>query len=240
MSTDSAGVPWAGRTLTSQPFAADDGSADPALAAALAARDVEQVAAALVTARVLVPVVAVLGEGPAPIGPHGRPVDKSADMAVATLVAPDGERALPVFSSSATLAGWDAAARPVPAQGPRAALSAVQDRCTALLVDPGSPRPALLPRPALWALAQGRLWVPPERDPEVADAVSSALAGLEDVAGVRLDPAPRAGVTLVLAVRPGLDADRLRALLDGVQARLAGSDLLAERADALALTVVPA
>jgi hypothetical protein len=239
VTADSAGVPWAGRSLTPQPFAGDDGTADPALAAALAAGDVEQVAVALLTARVLVPVVAVLGEGPAPMGPHGRPVDKSADMAVATLVGPDGRRALPVFSSSAALATWDAA-RPVPAEGPRAALSAVQDGCTALLVDPGSARPVLLPRPALWALAQGRRWVPPERDPEVADAVSSALAGLEEVAGVRLDPAPDAGVTLVLAVRPGLDADRLRALLDGVRARLAAVELLAERADALALTVVRA
>ena len=239
MSTDSAGVPWAGRSLTPQPFAGDDGSADAGLAAALAAGDAEQVAAALLTARVLVPVVAVLGEDAAPIGPHGRPVDKSADMAVATLVGPDGRRALPVFSSSATLATWDAA-RPVPAEGPRAALSAVQDGCTALIVDPAGPHPVLLPRPALWALAQGRPWVPPHRDPELADAVSAALAGLPDVAGTRLDEAPDAGLTVVLAVRPGLDADQLRALLAQVRARLGGSELLAERADALALTVVRA
>ncbi len=236
---DSAGVPWAGRTLTPQPFADDDGRADHALAAALARGDVEEAAAALLTARVLVPVVAVLGDGPAPIGPHGRPVDKSADMAVATLVAPDGTRALPVFSSAAELAAWDPAARPVPAEGPRAALSAVQDGCTALVVDPRAARPLVLPRPALWALAQGRRWLPPGRDPEVADAVSTALTGLADVTAVRAS-GEGTGVEVALTVRPGLDAAALEVLLDDVRARLAATDLLAERAEALALSVHPA
>ena len=238
---DSAGVPWAGRTLTPQPFAGDDGAADPALAAALAAADAERAAVALLTARVFVPVVAVLGDDPAPIGPHGRRVDKSADMAVATLVAPDGRRALPVFSGTAALAAWDAAARPVPSEGPRAALSAVQDGCSALLVDPGSSHALLLPRPALWALGQGRAWVPPGRDPEVADAVRAAVAGLPGVHGVRTEPGEEAGVVVVaLGVRPGLDAGELSALVDAVRAALAGSELLTERADALALRVLPA
>ncbi len=233
---DSAGVPWAGRTLTPQPFADDDGRPDPALAAALARGDVEQAAAALLTARVLVPVVAVLGEGPAPIGPHGRPVDKSADMAVATLVAPDATRALPVFSSAAELAAWDAAARPVPAEGPRAALSAVQDGCTVLVVDPHADHPLVLPRPVLWALAQGRRWLPPGRDPEVVDAVGAALAGLADVTAVGV-AGEGTGVEVALTVRPGLDDHALDALLDAVRARLAGADVLTERADALALTL---
>jgi hypothetical protein len=237
---DSAGVPWAGRTLTSRPFAGDDGRADPALVRALATGDVEQAAAALVAARVLVPVVAVLGDGPAPIGPHGRPVDRSADMAVATLVAPDGRRALPVFTSSAALGAWDAAARPVPAEGPRAALSAVQDGCVALVVDPGSPGSVVLPRPALWALAQARPWVPPERDPEVADAVRAAVGGQEKVAAVRLGAGEGGGLTVVLVVRAGLDAAELAALLDAVRGGLARAEVLAERTESLALTVVPA
>ena len=237
---DSAGVPWAGRTLPPQPFAADDGSADAPLAGALAAGDLEQVAAALLTARVLVPIMAVLGDGPAPIGPHGRPVDKSADMAVATLVAPDGRRALPVFTSAAALGDWGTTARPVPAEGPRAALSAVQDGCAALVVDPGTPRPIVLPRPALWALAQGRRWVPPVRDPQVADAVRAAVDGLEHVAGLRLEAEEGGGLTVVLAVRPGLDAAELSALVDAVRAGLSRAEVLAERAESLTLTVVPA
>jgi hypothetical protein len=236
---DSAGIPWAGRTLTPQPFAADDGGADAALAGALAVGNLEQVAAALLTARVLVPVVAVLGDGPAPIGPHGRPVDKSADMAVATLVAPGGRRALPVFSSAAALADWDATARPVPAEGPRAALSAVQDGCAALVLDPGGPSPIVLPRPALWSVAQGRRWVPPERDPEVLEAVRAAVEDLPEVTGLRLAAGEAAVLTVVLTVRPGLHADELSALLDAVRAGLSSAEVLAERAESLTLTVVP-
>jgi hypothetical protein len=233
---DSAGVPWAGRTLTSQPFAGDDGSAAPALAAALAGGDEHAVAEALAAARVLVPVVAVLGEEPAPAGPSGLPADKTADMAVATLVGRDGRRALPVFSSLAALAAWDAAARPVPAEGPRAALSAVADGCDALVVDPAGLRPAVVRRPVLWALAQGRRWLPPARDPDVLAAVEHALVGV----GVHVACAPgRRGDLLVrLGLPAGLDAGQLSALLDGVKARLAASELLAERVEGLELEVV--
>ena len=44
----------------------------------------------------------------------------------------------------------------------------------------------------------------------------------------------------MLAVRPGLDAAALAVVLDAVRVGLAGQELLAERVDALALTVVPA
>jgi len=236
---DSAGVPWSGRTLTPQPFAGDDGTADPALAAALEAGEPAAVAAALAAARVLVPVVAVLGDGPAPTGPSGLPVDKAADMAVATLVAPDGSRALPVFSSLAALATWDATARPVPAEGPRAALSAVQDGCTLLVVDPAGPLPAVLPRPVVWALAQGRAWLPPAGDPEVLDVVHACL-DVPEIDAARVEPLGVAGRRLVLAVRPGLDAAELSALVSAVRERLAAAPALAERVDALDLRIVPA
>jgi SseB protein N-terminal domain len=236
---DSAGVPWAGRTLTPQPFAGDDGTADPALAAALETGDPRSLAAALASARVLVPVVAVLGDEPAPAGPSGLPADKAADMAVAVLVAPDGTRALPVFSSLTTLTAWSPSARPVPAEGTRAALSAVRDGCSVLVVDPAGPRTAVVRRPAVWALAQGRPWLPPAEDPEVLAAVRAAAASPE-VAGVRAEPGDGAGLRVVLAVRPGLDAARLSALVEAVRERLAATDLLAERVESLDLRVVPA
>jgi hypothetical protein len=234
--TDSAGVPWAGRTLTSQPFAGDDGSADPALAAALAGGDERALAQALAAARVLVPVVAVLGEERAPAGSSGLPSDKSADMAVATILGRDGRKALPVFSSIATLAAWDAGARPVPAEGARAALSAVADGCDALVVDPAGPRPAVVRRPVLWALAQGRSWVPPAQDPDVREAAEHALAGLGvDVACV---PGLQGDLRLRLGVPVGLDAGQLSALLADLQARLGASEMLAERVEGLELEVV--
>ena len=122
---------WLGRSLTAQPFGADDGSADPALAAALAAGG-RRAGRGRPRRRPRVPVVAVLGDGPAPVGVHGRPVDKSATWPIATW-GPTAASALPVFASSDALAAWDAAARPVPAEGPRAALSAVQDGYAALM-----------------------------------------------------------------------------------------------------------
>jgi hypothetical protein len=232
---DSAGVPWAGRTLTSQPFAGDDGSADPALAAALSSGDEHAVARALADARVLVPVVAVLGEERAPVGPSGQASDKSADMAVATLVGRDGRKALPVFSSLAALAAWDAAARPVPAEGPRAALSAVADGCDALVVDPTGPRSAVVRRPALWALAQGRRWLPPAQDPAVLEAVEQALAGLG--VHVACGPGRQGDLRVRLGVRAGVDAGQLSALLAEVQLRLTASEVLAERVEGLELEV---
>ncbi|MYS20752.1 MULTISPECIES: SseB family protein, partial [unclassified Streptomyces] len=102
-------------------FADDDGSAAPALAAALAdyARDrttpragaaERAVVAALHGARLLVPVVALLGE--AETGPDGLRREKTSDMAVPTIQAPDGRRALPAFTSTASLARWRPDARP--------------------------------------------------------------------------------------------------------------------------------
>ncbi|MEU6852672.1 SseB family protein, partial [Actinacidiphila alni] len=76
-------------------FSDDDGTADAALAAALAdyARDAgtePAVIEALHGARLLVPVVAVLGE--AETGEDGLRREKSSDMAVPTIQAPDGRR----------------------------------------------------------------------------------------------------------------------------------------------------
>ncbi|SCD76500.1 SseB protein N-terminal domain-containing protein, partial [Streptomyces sp. DvalAA-14] len=66
--------------------------------------------AALHGARLLVPVVALLGE--AETGPDGLRREKTSDMAVPTIQAPDGRRALPAFTSTASLARWRPDARP--------------------------------------------------------------------------------------------------------------------------------
>jgi hypothetical protein len=237
---DSAGVPWAGRTLKPQPFAGDDGRADPRLVAALAGGDEEVLAAALATARVLVPVVAVHGGEPAPAGPNGLAAGRSADMAVATLVGPDGRKALPVFSSLETLRAWDRTARPLAAEGPRAALSAVSDGCDALVVDPAGPRPRLVRRPFVWALAQGRRWSPPARDPQVLAAVEAATGRIPDVVGVRCEAGERGDLAVLLGVRPGLDAAGLSAVVDAFSDRLAGSEVLVERVEGLEIRVMPA
>ncbi|GAB2683503.1 SseB family protein [Thalassiella azotivora] len=242
--TDSAGVPWAGRTLTPTGFEGDDGTADPALAAVLrryAAGEAgpQEVASALADVRVLVPVVAVLGEGEeaAATGPDGRSLtsDKSADMALVTLTSPDGRRALPVFTSTTSLASWDAAARPVPVGARRAALSAVDEGCSLLVLDPAGPVTAVLPRPAVWAVAQARPWTPSPQDPAVHGAVAAALAGVPGLLGCRCEPGGRTELRVVLDLPAGLGRSALDALTAEVTRRLAADGVVAERVDSLEL-----
>ncbi|WP_088320552.1 SseB family protein [Kineosporia sp. R_H_3] len=241
--SDSAGVPWRGRTLNPQPFTGDEGGADAALAAALAGhaageRTAAEVVAALAPSRVLVAVVAVLGEDHPVVG--GLRADKGADMALVTLTGADGVRGLPVFTSTAALAAWDAAARPVPVESARAALSAVAEGCDRMLVDLAGPHPFVVRRPAVWALGQGRDWVPSPQDPVVAAAVERATAGVTGVVGVRCEPGATAELKVVLGVRAGLD----RAALDDV-VRVVGTALgreqdVADRVDSMELVVLPA
>jgi SseB protein N-terminal domain len=231
-SADSAGVPWAGRTLSSSGFEADDGTADPRLARTLQAYSAGEVGLAAVAAavsgvRVLVPVVAVAGEG-----------EDSADMALVTLKSPDGRTALPVFSSVAALTRWDATARPVPVDARRAALSAVDEGCSLLVLDPSGPATAVLPRPALWAIAQGRGWTPSPEDGEVVRAVRAAATSVGGVRAARCEPGTRAELRVVLTVSSGLDRQALDALTERVSQRLASSEMVAERVDSLEVRVV--
>jgi len=122
-------------------FAGDDGSADPGLAAALAtyaeARDAVPVLQALREARLLVPVVAVLGE--VEVDEHGLAHDKTSDMATVLLTGADGRQALLAFSSLETLTAWRPDARPVPVSAVDAAKAALSEGAAALLLDVAGP-----------------------------------------------------------------------------------------------------
>jgi hypothetical protein len=120
----------------------DAGDADPALAAALAAYAEDptrepEVLAALPEARLLVPVVAELGESET--GPDGLVRDKSADMATVLMRGADGRLALLAFTGLEAMHRWDPDARPVPVPAPTAALAAMQDGAEALLLDVAGP-----------------------------------------------------------------------------------------------------
>jgi hypothetical protein len=109
------------------PAAPDDtGAADPALMAALADGSPAALGTALLTARLLVPVVAL-------------PMAGDAEMAVPSLVAADGRRALPVFSSYDALRAWQPDARPVPMSGVRAVAGAAAEGYDALVIDVAGP-----------------------------------------------------------------------------------------------------
>ncbi|GIG37987.1 SseB family protein [Cellulomonas pakistanensis] len=177
-------------------FAGDDGSADPRVAAALTAYGdgtgtLAGVVEALAGTRVLVPVLAELEAAETvEVGGHAHTVDKEASAGIVALQAPDGRTALPVFSSVAAMTAWRRDARPVPTDVVRAALSAVGEGWELLVLDAGGPVTALLPRPAVWALAQQQPWRPavlPDAggpggaagsvDPEVRAAVRAAVLG---------------------------------------------------------------
>ncbi|KQX75674.1 MULTISPECIES: SseB family protein [Aeromicrobium] len=118
------------RSLASPQFPGDDGTADAALHRALG--DDVAVLQALPDARVFVPIVPLLGETPA----DG---DKNADMAAVLMTGADGRQALLAFSSVATMAAWDPKARPVPVLGKDAALAAIDEKASAILLDLGTP-----------------------------------------------------------------------------------------------------
>jgi SseB protein N-terminal domain len=105
----------------------DVGLADPRLVAALTAADAAAVRTALLTARLLVPVLATGDESTA------------AELAVPGLIGADGRRALPVFSGVAALQAWRADARPVPMPGSQAVVAAHDEGYDALVLDIAGP-----------------------------------------------------------------------------------------------------
>jgi len=150
-----------GRTIPDPGFPDDDGAADPRLREALAAYAADPTApdagrpvlAVLQDARVLVPVVAVLGE--VEVGADGLSRDKSADMATVLMRGRDGRQALLAFTGQDALTAWDADARPVPVTAALAARSARQDGADALLLDVAGPVLFVVEGEDLGALADG-------------------------------------------------------------------------------------
>ncbi|MEO5980925.1 MAG: SseB family protein [Pedococcus sp.] len=234
---DSAGIPFGGRALTGTGFDGDTGAADPALVAALGDRSDERaMMAAFAAARLLVPIVAE----PVSVDDSGEHlVEKQTDLAAVTLVAPDGVRALPVFTSMEAIAAWDAQARPVPVTAARAAQAAVSERCDVIVVDVAGEQPLALRPSMVWALAQQREWLPAHEDPKVARAVAEALRDQADVvahaltAGAAGEGVLRVALTLV----PGLDAERVQAVATAIGERLAADGEIRARIDGLAFSI---
>jgi hypothetical protein len=241
-------------------YAADTGEADPALAAALAAWQAdpeargaeERVLGALAEARLLVPVVAVLGVGapPGPQGPGGETDEsglrreKTSDMAVPTLTSPGGRRALPAFTSTEALARWNAEARPVAVPLPQALQALAHEKADTLVLDLAGPVTYQLTGPALRALAEGRTSTVPAADPRVTDALRTLLAADPDVAGAHLTSGgPGTDGTLALTLTPeaAADADTATAAVRRLAAALAADEALRSRlVRGLELALLPA
>ncbi len=230
---------------------ADDGRADPRLAAALLAHDGSsatraEVLAALATARVFVPVRAVSTREELS-ATTGLRQESSAEMQLVLLRSSSGATALPAFPDGHDVQAWQPEARPVPLPGPQACRSALDQGAGTLLLDPTGARLPVTGE-ELAALAQGRVPVPgtglsartaataltaPARpDPGLARALAAALQD-EPVRAARLLDGPDGPVVGVVPRAP-LDPAALAALASRVVARL-GADLPAAGLD---LTVV--
>lgn len=233
----------ANKNIPDSGYSDDDGCADPRLAAALAAwaedrTAVAPVLAALEGARLLVPVVAVLGEveevteGRA----GGLRREKTSDMAVPTLKA--GHRtALPAFTSTDALARWDPAARPVAVPLHQALEAAAHEKADTVVLDLAGPVPFELTGAALLALAEGRTTADPLADPSVLEAVRSAVAAEPGVLRAHLGPGQTDG-TLALVLDPAAPpAETARAVAE----RLAADETLRARlVRGLDLALLPA
>ncbi|MGO2658913.1 SseB family protein [Mycetocola reblochoni] len=243
---DSAGQPWAGRRFEPSAFASDDGTAPVALATAIAAfRDgsagPEPVVEAFRDARLLIPLLAAAGD----LGrtEEGLTVDKTQELSIVTVTAPDGRRVLPVFSSVAAMAAWRPDARPVPADGVRVALAAAGDGTDLVVLDPTSESEFGLRRPMVWAIAQGHAWTAPWGDRRVADAVQASVGDEPAVVRVALhagDPDARlvgAEVEVRLWLRDGLGRDAVDGLVARLSARWAENEVIASAVDSLAVSL---
>jgi hypothetical protein len=247
--TDSAGVPWAGRSFDVNPFSGDNGEADPALVDAISNFQggrigSDQVLVAIGQARLLIPLVASLGETGE--GAHGHQVDKSADLSIVTVLTPDNQRALPVFSSVAAMNHWNPEARPVPNDGRKVALAAASEGNTRLVLDPMSQSEFVVRRPGIAAIAQGFDWITPANNPEVVDIVNSLLADSGSVDSFTLvdgDPTCRLlgqELLVVLYLEPGLTESQLKALEEDFFAKIANSERFVELVDSVGVKFLKA
>ncbi|QDQ10548.1 SseB family protein [Streptomyces spectabilis] len=220
-------------------FSDDDGSAAPELRAALEAWSQDRTAhgpvlKALAGARLLVPVVAVLGE--VEEDENGLRREKTSDMAVPTLKA-GARTALPAFTSTEALALWDPAARPVAVPLHQALQAAAHEKADTIVLDLAGPVPYELNRPALIALAEGRHSADALTDPAVREAVRAAVAAEPAVLRAHLGPGTADG-TLALVLAPGAaPADTARRV---AEALAADETLRARLVRGLDLALLPA
>ena len=197
------------RPVSAAPPGADDGSASPEVMAALAARargeqGVRQVAQALTTARLLVPLLEVSGDEL-----EGSDTDPCSgqDRAVAavSLRTPSGPVGL-AFTSLSALTRWSPVARPWPTAAPQVATAVLVDGGTRLVVDAGSPQQIELSGEALRRLAAAEQWPDPWEDQVVRAAMVAALAPVlaSGELGVRLAVPPGEAAGVVAGSANGL------------------------------------
>lgn len=246
--TDSAGTPWTGRHFEENAFSGDDGSAPERLLETLrrfrsrAVGEVE-VVDAFRESRLLIPLVARVGE--AGVNERGILLEETAELSIVTVAGPDSRDVMPVFSSVEAMRRWNPAARPVPADAVRVALAAASENTELVVLDATSETEFVIRRPALWAIAQSRTWLPSYLDQNVLEAFLTSAEPEWAVLSVLLDAgdadARLAGPELIvqLGLVASLARPELDALLERLRRRWSDSTLIATRVDSLRVRVVP-
>jgi len=196
--------------------------------------------------RFLIPLVAVEGEGETQLSDTGMRVDGSQELSIITVSGPDGRAILPVFSSVEAMTHWRADARPVPADAVRVALAAASENTDRMVIDPRAETELVLPRPAVWAIAQQAPWVPAVEDDAVVEAIARPAESYSEIWAVSLvagDPQGRGvdpEVVVRLAIEPGLPPEQLRALVGSLTAAWSQEATIAERIDSLTVQPIAA
>ena len=239
---DSAGVPWEGREFSANQFADDDGSTPATIASALSSEkfSLAILHESLLQSRLLVPLVAQLGESE--VGIHGQQVDKSADLSIVAVATPDGQSAIPAFTSVSHMQKWKSDARPVPIESSRVALAAIAEGHNRVVLNPGTDSIGLR-RPFLAALAQQKSWVPPHESSMVQEMVQSATSHFSQIVSFSfIDGDPQGSLrkpelTIQLGIRAGLNSSELSELLQNFSQQLQSDDFF-ELVDSMALKVI--
>ena len=245
--SDSAGVPWEGRELEENRFAGDDGSAPKEFLTAISgfrsgALGQADVVDALRVSRLLVPLLAKLGESE--IGANGLKVDKSAELSIVTVKAPDDQDALVVFSSVAAMQRWNPSARPVPTDAIRVCLAAASQLSTRVVIDPGSETEFVIRRPAIARMAQSLAWQPAELNTSVREVIERSVESESQVVDFELrsaDPeAKLAGAELEVALKlvNGVSPADVRQLLERVSKYWAESEAFALAVDSVSIKLL--
>lgn len=262
---DSGGYPWAGRTFDhhATEFAGDDGTTPAEWAESVArlralAREVRAAqsaaeyraavdrladahADALLTLsrqRLLVPLVTEAGD--IGVTPEGRTVEKTHELSMVTVAAPDGRAALPAFSSVETMSRWNGNARPIPQTAPQIAVAAAGEGADIVIVDAGSSELEFgVRRTELEAVALGARVLPGWADAEVIEAFRASIAREPRVLELRLgpgDPESRLGAAeteVTVKLEPSLDREALQQILGDAQQRWIADEIIASRVDSM-------
>lgn len=252
MPADSDGLDrrFTGATVPSPPIANDDGQTSPALRDALTETSGtgELVLAALVSARLFVPVVAVADE--VEHGADGFMREKSSTMASVSMRDEAGRRSLLAFTCIDELTRFNSEARPVPIAGPLAAQAALAEGAHALVIDVSGQTPFAVIGSELETLSATAGGGPANLG--LRSALARHLAAEAEVVGAYLDSAGGEGdpgCELVLVLPPALTREQYQGLLARLSERFANDraivvatspDADSSQRQGLTIRVVPA